>query len=490
MNVIPVEVGGQIMAFVPGPERFPARFACRAMALWPTDSVADVWLGPNEADRLRHPRRRRPRAAPIDGDGDGWWRSRVAVVRICSVPPFCAASRKRLRNGGPVAVERFGPTLTGTVLPDDATAEGGWAWLRRLFPAARAVEAVGADVAGVYGHWLEAPPSAALVRSEADDPFDPSTPMPSAVYRTVSVDANAPAETAASLRAALGKLCRGAYPREGGWLGLRTDGARSFAEVVDAVVAHGFVPSASPSTAAADADTVWVSVEYPSAQADRIRLARRPRSRFVLYPSRGTVEEVEVPPPEDAAAAGDTMAATWLDIGRATSESVAAVRGLRWPRLRELRVHGPWPDLDGVRTAGPLCAALEWALALPRLSCLAILSMVDSCDAVDALLSGLAHRAARGMPPLRLELERQGRVACVTRLVAHPAVAMVGLRVGLSLRSRAAKRELQGLCAALAAPAGPAVLRQFWVLGTALPNAVLRPVVRAQPLLRDLQIWS
>lgn len=496
MHHVPAEVGGQIMAFVPGPERFPARIACRAMALWPTDSVADVWLAPNFADRLRHPRSLRPHAeATIDGDG--WWRARAAVVRICSVVPFRCTSRKRLRDGSAVAQVLFGPAARGTVLPDGAAEEGGWAWLRRLFPAARAVEVTGPGVARVCGHWLEPPPGVVLVRDDDDDdPFEFQKPRPPSVHRTAFVDADDPNETADRLGAALGTLCRGAYPRDGNWLGLQTTGVRSFAEVADAVVAAGFVPAAAPSRADA-AEPIQIAVEYLNAHASHIRLATRQSDRFVVRKGFD-IDVVSVPPPVDAAPAGATMAATRLDFGRVTSESVAAVRGLRWPRLREVRVCVPalpYPVQDTERAdlAERIRAAIAWALAQPRLYSLAVLAMEHFYGgAVDALFAGLGHRAARGMPPLRLELEWHGSVARVTRLVAHPAVAMVRLRVFLRLDSKAAKNEARRLCAALAAPGGPAVLRQFRLRAAntkaVLPDAALRPLVRAQPLLRELEI--
>lgn len=159
------------------------------------------------------------------------------------------------------------------------------------------------------------------------------------------------------------------------------------------------------------------------------------------------------------------MAATLVDMGTLTRASVAAVRSVRWPRLREVRIGVPsLCDAGGAVVTGLLRAAIKWALALPRLASLVVLHAQRFCRAaVDALLSGLDHRAARGMPPLRLELEwyDDGGVDRVIRLVAHPAVALVGLCVYTSLHSQAAKREAQRLCEALATPAGPAVLRCF-----------------------------
>lgn len=537
---VPAEVGGRVMAFVPGPERFAARLACRAMALWPTDSVANVWLAPNEADRLRHPRHVRPRAdvaMPIDADG--WWRGRVAVVRILSVLPFRSASRKRLRDGSTVALELFGSTREGTVLPapdaeDDGgcdVAAGGWAWLERLFPAVRAVELVATGMARVCGHWLESPPRSApsasasasdvvLVRGTRHvwgaalyDGDDMSPGMPPTLNRIVHVDAadfadyaghrtddrdpNSTANsTAAGLKAALGTLCRDVYPRDGNWLALHALGVRSFAEVADAVAASGFVLSDAPDTNGPDtesADRVHVTVWYLSARAASIRLAPRTSERVVLR-SGGLPEVVADRPPDDEAGPGTSMAATRIDIQDMTHGTIAALRGLRWPRLREVRVHAPARADDQADATARLCAALEWALALPRLFHLAVIcTHGEFCSAtVAALLSGVGGRTARGMPPLRLDIECFGSAGRAARLVAHPAVAVVGLRVVLAPVSQATKRETQRLCAELARPAGPAVLRRLWVQTaqpkSILPDALLRPLVRAQPLLRELKV--
>ena len=110
-----------------------------------------------------------------------------------------------------------------------------------------------------------------------------------------------------------------------------------------------------------------------------------------------------------------------------------------------------------------------------------------------ALISGVDGRTARGLPPLRLELTFHGSNAgCAARLVAHPAVAVVGVHVAMTSVSPAMKRETRRLCAELARPAGPAVLRRLWVsverARGVLPDAVLRQLVRAQPLLRDLKV--
>lgn len=133
---------------------------------------------------------------------------------------------------------------------------------------------------------------------------------------------------------------------------------------------------------------------------------------------------------------------------------------------------------------------------LPRLDSLKVLGMTAChAEAVGALLSGLDRRAARGVSPLRLELEWFDTAACLPRLVAHPAVAVVGLRVAAYIAPRKVRlAELQRICAALTAPGGPAVLRKFHVrafrndMRATLPDAALRGLLRAQPLLRDLVI--
>lgn len=512
MNSVPVDVGGQIMAFVPGPERFPARLSCRAIALWPTESVADVWLGSNEADRLRHPRRGRPHAtAAIDG---GWWRNRAAVVRIRSlVHVALKRAREEGGDGGAVATELFrGCANRGTALPDvseqeEPEGEGatGWGWLRLLFPAARVVEVEHHRAARpdytISPHLLQGlqpPPGVALVWSVDDPRFAPVTPAARESCRAARAVANDPSEAAARLSAALGRLCRGAYPRDGDWLELFTQGVTN-AEAVEAVAASGFAPSVPVSTAdarapasAADRDRVRVAVDYLDPQASHVRLGAWATSRFAR-----SNEAAFTTAPACEAAAGDAMAAVRLYVGEISRKSFAKVRDLRWPWLRELCVVVPVVAIaKTARVTKLLGAAFEWALALPRLGSLRVLGMMARhAEAVDALLLGLDQRAARGAPPLRLELEWFDTAACLPRLVAHPAVAVVGLRVGPYITTRKAPfAELQRICAALTAPGGPAVLRKFHVwafrndVRATLPDAALRELLRAQPLLRDLVI--
>lgn len=250
--------------------------------------------------------------------------------------------------------------------------------------------------------------------------------------------------------------------------------------MADAVVASGFRNDDGRAPCAiAETEPIQITVGNLNSQAGHIRLAS--------------------PQQVDEAAAGTSMATTRIDIEDATHGTIAAVRSLRWPRLREVRIHAPSPPAPVRATnradaTARTCAALGWALALPRLAHLAIMSSehLDS-DALDALLRGVDGRTARGLPPLRLALACGGSAACAARLVAHPAVAMVSLRIFLTSGSQATKKEALRLCAALACPAGPAALREFSVqaaqIRTFLPDAaVLRPLVRAQPLLRVLEI--
>ena len=465
---VPHDVGGQIMAFVPGPERFCVRLACRSMATWPVDAVANVWLAPNAANRLRHPRRARPRAAeavPLDG----WWRSSVRVVHILSVSNDTWATRKRMASGSTTeAVDAlFRDTRTGTALPsvDDAS-QRGWAWLRRLFPAVRVVE--------LRSHQLLVPePPLGVVLTHPYWREDTALGRPLRKWRKNTQLGRHQFLVAedASPESVMGGLCGGVYPRQcPPWLQLHTDGAWSLAAVRDAAAAAGFAVAQAHAPGGDDG-------------LEPVEIVAHCLDAHATYVTLGSTWLVKPPPGE--APAGTVMAAATLELGPAPYQHrLADVRRLVWPRLRTVCLIRPWASL----TAANCRAVLRWALALPRLACLEIHDR-SGPDTIVTLLAALDGRAR----PLGLKL-RCDVCKGVLRLVAHPAVACVELSLSLS-KSDAEQKILEQICAALADPAGPAALRSFRVIydgdrqgGTVIPQATLRALVRGQPLLRYLNV--
>lgn len=453
---LPFPVGGLVMSFVPPPERAPVRRACRTTAAWRADAVAVLLLDPGEADRLRHPRRGPCAVAAMPVDG--WWRERALVVRVLGV---CDEERKRTRGGEPVPLDAqalLRARRPGTVLP-----EAGWAGVLALFPAARAVELP--ELLAPPGGGLELPPPGVALVVPSNGLW---ARLPGVRHHRVCACGCAFLRGAPlahdELQGALRGLCRGVYPPGGLQLcAACTAPPMPFAQACAEAAAAGFAPLGLGPPPAADAETILLVVgSLSDARATHVNLNRH---------RHGEAAEV---------ADGTEMAAIQLSATDATPKLLAKVCRLAWPRLRDLTL---CPSGDN---GAEWLRALRWAACLPRLHTLSLGDGVPvNAAAVGALCSGLDRRARGGGPPLRLALKCRS-VAAVVRLAEHPGAALVHVRLsyfgdyGPDRRAAMAR-----VCAALAAPAGPAVLEALQLI-VLPPVAVRRTLARAQPFLRRI----